>query len=256
MHGKANKIKGIIMAVMLIGAAVIWNYGQQQATAQQRPAPTQQNIAVQPIGDEPVSAEQLRSLQANPKIREAAEMLAAQGEDLDFPKAKAARWPPPTKANTSANANEARWPPPTTNKNTNTNANEARWPPPTKANEVAAPRPVVIIIPIKASARSAAGQKPEYGKLIYEKGVDGKELVYFDEPTGSRPAAQDNSENARLLGCGAWSNWNETGRDCRATFWTCMVQNQRAIFISYRRERQCRNRTQVQTKTVRMRCDC
>lgn len=211
------------MAAMLIGAAVIWNYGQQNATAQQRPAPTPKNIAVQPIGEEQVSEAELRTLRTNPKILESVEILAAQGEELDFGKAKALKYAPPA------------------------------------PNERAASRPrvIIIIIIIKPNARLAAGQKPEFAKLIYEKGVDGKELVYFDEPTGSKPVMQNDADNAKLgLRCGAWSGWSETSRDCRSTFLTCMLQNQQAIFISHRRERQCRRGTQVQTKTVRMRCGC
>ncbi len=223
MHEKVNKIKGLVMVVMLIGAAVIWNYGQQNATAQQRPAPTPQNIAVQPIGEEQVSEAELRTLRTNPKILEAAGMLAAQGEELDFGKAKALKYAPPA------------------------------------PNERVASRPrvIIIIIIIKPNARLAAGQKPEFGKLVYEKGVDGKELVYFDEPTGSKPAAQNDADNAKLgFGCGAWSAWAETSRDCRTTFWTCMLQNQQGSFISYRRERKCRRGVQVQTRTVRLRCGC
>lgn len=227
MNGKANKVKGFVLLAMLFGAAVIWNYGQQKATAQQRPVPTPQTIGVQPIvkpiGEEQLSEAQIRVLRSNPKIIEAAEMLAAQGEELDFGKAKASKFPPPA------------------------------------PNERAAARPrvIVIIIVIKDAARMRAGQKPEYGKLIYEVGVDGKELVYFDEPTGSKPVMQNDADNAKLgLGCGAWSPWAETSRNCRSTFWTCMLQNQQAIFISFRRERQCRKGTQVQTKTVRLRCGC
>lgn len=211
------------MIAMLIGAAVIWNHGQQHATAQQRPAPTQPSISVKPIGEEQVPEAELRTLRANPKILEAAEILAAQGEELDFGKAKALKYAPPA------------------------------------PNERVASRPrvIIIIIIIKPNARLAAGQKPEFGKLIYEKGTDGKELVYFDEPTGSKPVMQNDTDNAKLgLGCGAWTPWSETGRDCRSTFLTCMLQNQQAIFISFRRERQCRKGTQVQTKTVRLRCGC
>ncbi|MBP6824073.1 MAG: hypothetical protein KA368_21175 [Acidobacteria bacterium] len=223
MHGKTNKIKGIIMAAMLIGAAVIWNYGHQNATAQQRPAPAPQNIAVQPIAEEQVSEAELRTIRKNPKILEATEMLAAQGEELDFGKTKALKYPQPA------------------------------------PNEKVASRPrvIIIIIIIKPNARLAAGQKPEFGKLVYEKGTDGKELVYFDEPTGSKPVAQNDADNAKLgFGCGAWSAWSETGRDCRNTFFTCMLQNQQGSFVSYRRERQCKRGVQVQTRTVRLRCGC
>ena len=223
MHGKANKVKGFITAALLIGAAAIWNYGQPDATAQQRPTPTPQNIGVQPIGEEQVSETELRTLRANPKILEVVEILAAQGEELDFGKAKALKYAPPA------------------------------------PNERVASRPrvIIIIIIIKPNARRAAGQKPEFGKLVYEKGTDGKELIYFDEPTGSKPVIQNDADNAKLgLGCGAWSPWVETSRDCRSTFWTCMLQNQQAIFISFRRDRQCKKGTQVQTKTVRLRCGC
>ncbi|MFN0110019.1 MAG: hypothetical protein ACKVZH_14285 [Blastocatellia bacterium] len=218
-------IKGFLIVAMTASAITIWSYTHYSAAAyQQRPAqPPQtaspsQGLSVQPLGEEALPEAQRRALSANPKITEAAELLAAQGEELDFSKARTIKQPPPA---------------------------------PNERRRII----IIIIIDIKTNARVAASRKPEYAKLVYQKTDDGQELVYFDEPTGSKPAAQDSAENARL-GCGPWSGWQETGRNCRTLTFRCPLNNQQAWFVSYRRERSCPRRTQVQTKTVKLRCGC
>lgn len=217
MHGKIRRVQILIAAIFALCAIVSLNYAQQTPPAQTRQSPQPaQGVVLESIGEERVAEAQLRTTRSNPKIVEAIGIITARGEEPDYAKARNLKFQ-------------------------QTAPNERRI------------APTVIVIPIKARA----GQQAEYAKLVYEKGIDGKEIVYFDEPTGHMPAPQGDPSTAKIgFGCGSWSLWVDSGSECRNTYLACLLNNQKAFFVTYHRERQCRNGLQTQTKTVRLRCDC
>lgn len=105
----------------------------------------------------------------------------------------------------------------------------------------------------------------EYGKLVYMEQRGGRPLVFFDEERagerGGAPAAASAAPAsppapaAMSICLKPWGAWKTTNTYCGFRY-LCVFKNQKGMFRTETRSRQCPKGVQTQTRTCAISCGC
>lgn len=103
---------------------------------------------------------------------------------------------------------------------------------------------------------SADGTAVNQSLVLQEGGQPESFFIHdvLETADGARTSSAEPSQNG-FWGCGSWSGWTLQSTWCGHRFW-CFGKNQKGIWKTWWRSRQCRNGVQVIQKDVFDRCGC